>query len=455
MARWPVVLLLIYYCTPNLVSLLIQNLYSICDLMIVGHGDDGANAMAGIALYYPIESFLMSISLGLGVGLSILMSIAVGEGKPDKASRIAGNTLLIVAGIAIFFPLCTFFSLNAFFGHTGGTDASIPHGRRYGHVLLPAIAMQLAISIFDNMLRVDGKPVVATVLVCSSCAVNIGIDLVTIFIFQWGTVGCAIATVCANTIPTVIPLTYYLFFKKDGIRLTKAAFIPDFSLMKGVIVGGLGSFVAQIGFAVIMLAKNVFIGRLVTGTDAPTFLAAVQIVERFIIFTLVGLSAMCMGQIPVTGFAFGASRYGRAVQCFVWVTLAATVNTTGAFILMVICPRVYFSFFSSDPAVYNIVTIISRIEGAGIICAGFSYATTTFFLAVGQPWVNTTLMVARQFLVALPLMTLGAVFGKHYYWVQAANPVTDVVVALGAVGLGLVGGYRMYRVRARQGKAVG
>ncbi len=453
MERWPVPLLLVYFCTPSLISMMIQSMYTVGDVMIVGHGRDGPNAMAGVSLYYPIEALVMAFSMALGLGLNSVMSIAMGRGQTERASHAMGNALLLTAACGVLFPLFSFFALNWFFDSTGGTSETLTHALRYGQILLPAVGIQATYSVFDNIWRADGKPLVAMTLMISSCATNIIIDLILILGFDMATVGCAIATVTAVSWPVAVAVIYYGSIKKDGIRLTRACFIPDWDIMKTIISSGIGMFIAELGFAAIALIKNFFIEQLVPEADAPAYLAAAHAVERMTMLSLVSIIAIANGQIPISGYSYGAGLYRRLTQIY-FVTLSlTTVCSICAFLLMVGFPQLFLYIFTTDETVVSVGVPLSRLEGAGLVVVGFVFTTMTFFLATNQAWFNTVGMAIRQLLLNLPLMILGGLVGKNFLWVQAATPVTDYISTVIQFFIASVALYRMIREARRRRRA--
>ena len=77
MGVMPVPRLLITMSLPMMLSMLVQALYNIVDSIFVAQINE--NALTAVSLAFPIQSLMIAISAGTGVGINALLSRNLGE----------------------------------------------------------------------------------------------------------------------------------------------------------------------------------------------------------------------------------------------------------------------------------------------------------------------------------------------------------------------------------------
>ena len=89
MAVIPVRRLLLNMAWPMMLSMLIQALYNLVDSMFVAQlSSDG---FVALALVYPIQTLMIAVCVGTGVGFNALLARRLGEDRPDEANRVVAN----------------------------------------------------------------------------------------------------------------------------------------------------------------------------------------------------------------------------------------------------------------------------------------------------------------------------------------------------------------------------
>lgn len=85
MGVMPVRKLLVSMSVPIMVSMLIQALYNVVDSIFVAQISE--DALTAVSLAYPVQSLLIAVSVGTGVGINSLLSRRLGEGKLEEANK--------------------------------------------------------------------------------------------------------------------------------------------------------------------------------------------------------------------------------------------------------------------------------------------------------------------------------------------------------------------------------
>ena len=92
MGTMPIGKLLFNMSLPMMISMLVQALYNIVDSIFVAKLSE--NALTAVSLAFPLQTLLIAVATGTGVGMNALLSKALGERRSDEADKIAVNTEL-------------------------------------------------------------------------------------------------------------------------------------------------------------------------------------------------------------------------------------------------------------------------------------------------------------------------------------------------------------------------
>ena len=106
MGTMPVGKLVFNMSLPMMVSMLVQALYNIVDSIFVAKLSE--NALTAVSLAFPLQTLLIAVATGTGVGMNALLSKSLGEHNFKKANKIADNTAFIYAISYIVFLILGF-----------------------------------------------------------------------------------------------------------------------------------------------------------------------------------------------------------------------------------------------------------------------------------------------------------------------------------------------------------
>ena len=109
--------LMLRFAIPSIISIVVNSLYNMVDQVFIGQGV-GYLGNAATNIILPLVTVMISTGMLIGDGAAAFMSLSLGRGKSNDASRGIGTaiTLTIAAGVllGILFqiflePLCRFF----------------------------------------------------------------------------------------------------------------------------------------------------------------------------------------------------------------------------------------------------------------------------------------------------------------------------------------------------------
>ena len=94
MGVMPINRLLISMAVPMMISMLVQACYNVVDSMFVAQLNE--NALTAVSLAFPVQSLMIAVATGTGVGINALASRALGEKNHQKASAVANNGIIVI-----------------------------------------------------------------------------------------------------------------------------------------------------------------------------------------------------------------------------------------------------------------------------------------------------------------------------------------------------------------------
>ena len=142
MGTMPVGKLLFNMSLPMMVSMLVQALYNIVDSIFVAKLSE--NALTAVSLAFPLQTLLIAVATGTGVGMNALLSKSLGEHDFKKANKIADNGIFLYVLSYIVFLILGFTVVKPFYASQIGsadveimelgivTDERIANGHYYG-----------------------------------------------------------------------------------------------------------------------------------------------------------------------------------------------------------------------------------------------------------------------------------------------------------------------------------
>lgn len=428
------------YAVPCIISLLVGALYNIVDQIFIANASYlGSYGNAANTVVFPLTVIALGIAVMIGDGCCAFVSISLGEKKTENATRSVGNSILIcIISSMVLTAIYLIFAepiLTAFGGRVNAETFVL--SKEYFFWIALGIPFYMFGQAMNPIIRADGSPKFAMVSTVAGAIINIVLDPIFIFVFKWGMMGAAIATVIGQIVTALLAI-WYLYRAK----LIKPR-ISDLKL-KGQIVGktlslGLCSFLAQISLVAAMMAINNMIRKYgaidaIFGREqyAQIPMAVVGIVMKFfqiVISIVVGMAAGC---IPIVGFNMGAKLNERVKALFTKLLIAEACVGAVALIIVEFVPNVLIQIFgAANESVYytDFAVKAFRIYLCMMIFACVNKATFIFLQAMGKAVESTMLSMVREivfgvgFALLLPLF-----FGLD--GVLYSMPVSDILTAV-------------------------
>lgn len=416
--------LLKMFAIPSIISMLVNALYNIVDQIFIGHGV-GYLGNGATNVIFPLTIVFAAFALMFGDGSSAYLSLMLGANRKEDAGKgVANGIILSVAtsivfttGVLIFFPQL----LNLF----GCTPELEPYAKDYGYIIVIGLPFMMVCATINSVIRADGNPRYAMISMLIGSILNVILDAVFIFVFDFGVKGAAIATVISQIISFLLNAIYLK--KLKNIEL-KRNFKFSFSVAVRVSTLGISSFITQMFAALVMGLQNNLLKTYgavsAYGSEIPiTVLGIVVKVNEILNSIILGLA---MGSQPIIGYNYGAQNYDRVKKTLKKVVITGLIVSLAAFTLFEAIPDKIILLFggNGDKNYIEFAKMAFRIYSLFIIGNSVQMPVVTFLQSIGKGGKSSLLSLSKQALFPIPgMLLLGYLFG--IVGVLSARPVAD------------------------------
>lgn len=412
------------FAIPCIISLVVNALYNMVDQIFIGWGV-GYLGNGATNVIFPITVLCLAFSLMFGDGTSAYLSLKLGEKNKKDAKKGVANGIIASVIISVILGVLVLVFLPQLITIFGGTDNLRSYALDYGYIIAIGIPFMMIGTTLNSIIRADGSPKYAMTSMIIGAVLNTILDPISIFVFNMGIKGAAIATIISQFVSFLINIMYLKKFK--SIEITKESFKPSLKVMRNVGMLGISSFITQIAVVIIITVQNTLYNMYGVsskfGTEIPiTVHGIVMKVNMILTSIIIGIAA---GSQPIVGYNYGAKKYDRVKKTLKMVMLLSVCVSAVSFVLFQTIPETLISIFGSGDELYNEFACLTfRIYLMLIICNGIQISSGIFFQAVGKPAKSAFLTLSRQILFYIP----ASIILSKFYGVMGvlyAGPVTD------------------------------
>ncbi len=346
---------------PMMLEMAMEAVFAVVDIAFVSIL--GTNAIAAVGLTEALITVLYAISIGLGMGVTAMISRRVGAKDPLAAAYVMGQAIWVGGAVAILIGIFGVIFAADLLRMMGATEAVISEGRGFTAVLLGGNASILYLFLLNAGFRGAGDAPVALRSLTLANGLNIILDPCFIFGLgpfpEMGVTGAAVATTIGRSIG-VAYLLYYLFGGKGRLNFQVRNLAISMELIRRMIsisIGGIGQFLIATSSWIAIMRIVALYG------SAP--IAAYTIALRLIEFVFLPAWGLGNAAATLVGQNLGAAEPERAEKS-VW--RAARYNVVFMTVLglsfVIFAPGIV-GLFTTDPEILRYGVNCLRILGIG------------------------------------------------------------------------------------------
>lgn len=418
---------LMRFTLPTITMMIVTSLYSVVDGIFVSNVL-GSEAFAAVNLIFPFPMMLSAVGFMIGTGGSALVSMTLGEGKKQKANEYFSmlvafvsvtGVLLTILGIAFIRPISMLL----------GAEGELLDGCViYGSSLMLGLAPFMLQNCFQSFLVTAERPKLGLGISIAAGLTNMALDFLFIYVFPWGLVGAAAATVLSQVVGGVIPLIY--FWRKNTSLLQLVCFHFEWKPILKSCANGSSEMLTNLSTSLLNMLYNLQLMRLV-GENGVSAYGVIMYVSFIFTGTYLGYA---IGAAPIVGYHYGAGNKKELKSLLRKSLLLITAVSVGLTALSeILSGGLAGIFVSYDRELMEITKIAIQIYSLSYLISGFNIFGSSFFTALNDGPVSALISFVRTLLFQIiMILVLPALFGLNGVWfaVVAAEALALLVTII-------------------------
>ena len=415
MGVMPVNKLLLNMSLPMMLSMLVQALYNIVDSIFVSRVSE--NALTAVSLAFPIQTLMIALGTGTGVGINALLAKQLGEKNYKQVNKTAMNGSFLAVLCYLVFLIIGIVAVRPFYAsQVKAEDAEIlVMGVEYLSIVCIGSFGLYAQLIGEKLLQATGLTVYSMISQVFGAVTNIILDPILIFglcgMPKMGVAGAALATVIGQIIGGAFSI-YFNIRKNHEITFSIKGFRPDGGTIGRIYKVGLPSIIMQSIGSIMTYGMNlILIGF--SSTAAAVFGVYFKL-QSFFFMPVFGLNN---GMVPIVAFNYGAGKRKRLVKTIKLSMGYAFLLLFLGFLVFECAPATLLGLFDASEDMITIGLPALRTIGIHFLVAWYCIIAGSVFQALGNGVYSLVVSVARQLVVLLPAAyILAKLGGLHAVW---------------------------------------
>lgn len=416
---------------PTMVGMLINALYNLADTYFVG--GLGTDQMGAVTVAFPLGQVVVGLGLLFGNGAAAYISRLLGRGDKDTADKAASTAIYGSVAVGAVVILISVIFLRPILRQTGAIDRVMPYALAYARIYIAFSIFNVFNVTMNNIVSSEGAAKIAMYALLAGAVLNVALDPVFIYAFDFGVAGAAAATAISQFVSTLVYLSY--IFRKNSVftfRVREGCFSKE--IMSEILKIGIPTLLFQV-------LTSLSIGMLNNAAKeyGGSVLAAMGPVTKIMSMGTLIVFGFLKGFQPVAGFSYGAKNFDRLREAIKISILWSTGFCLLFGLIAVICSNPIMSMFTRDDMeMIRAGSAALRANGFSFILFGFYTVYSFLFLVMGKAAEGCILGACRQGICFVPvILILPAVWGLNgvLYAQPAADVISAIVAACMAIGL--------------------
>lgn len=400
-------------------------IFNLVDTYFIGHL--GVNQLAAMGFTFPVVLLINSFALGLGVGMSALVSRAIGRGDHSQAARITTDGILLAVLLAAAVSIVGMLTIDPVFIMLGAEAEVLDYIREYMQIWYLGTVFVVFPMVGNNAIRATGDTRTPAAVMMVAGLSNAIMDYLLIFgigIFpEMGMAGAALATVIGRII-TFVVASWVLGRREKLLVLRGFSTKVLLRNWKALLDVGL-----PVALTRVMQPVSIGVLTALLATYGAVAVAGFGVATKLEMFLLMILNSFVSILAPFVGQNFGAKKYERIRKTFFYAIRFSLINGIFLFVVLFFFAENMAGLFSDEASVIYQSVLYMRTVSLAYIFYGLLQTVANIFNVTGKPRRAALLMLVQMFAVCIPLAFLlrNAMASRGIYLALA---ISWVVMAL-------------------------
>lgn len=408
---------------PIIAGMMVQTLFNVVDIMFIGWL--GSDEVTAVAFVSPLFFIIIGLGVGIGTGTTATIAQYIGQKDKQNAEKTASQTILIGFLSTIFLTALGVIYGEVLLSILGAEGEILSIAYSYLRILTFGLGLVIFSMFFRAILAGEGETKIPMIIGLIGTILNLILDPILIFTFDYGVRGAAFATIISQ-VAMIVSYLFIIFVKKS----TYISFnIRNLSLDNYII-----SKIFQIGIPSSLSMLIISFGQVVMNKILVNYsteaVAAYQIVSRLDMLLFMPILGIAISLTTIVGMFYGAKEYKKLLSVVNYGINRAVIITTISVILFFILAKNILPIFSSNLMVVDIGVTYLKVIILAYPAVGISVICSRVCQALGQgvPLLITT--TTRVLILTAPLSYYFYYIGKPLEWVWYSQVFAILIAAI-------------------------
>jgi len=413
---------------PMMLTIFFYTMYNLVDTFWVSKLSD--DAIAAVSISQVAQMIMMSLSMWISIGSSVLMSMHIWAKMKTEAARVMAQSFVLAALFWVFFTTISLVFKEWILTSSGAVWAIYNPALEYFTIVSAGWLLLFFLINIMMMFNSEWDTFTATKLFAVSTAVNITMDPILIFgkfgFPELWIAGAAYATLISQSIFILLAMKVLsskkrkIFFEFKNLSLKLESVKKVFNIW---IPAAFTQVINPVGLAILIY--------IVSAKFLEPGATAFSLAFRLEFFAYLPAVWFGMATMSLIWQNMGAWNFKRAQKVFTTAIIMAFGSALLLWILLIGFWKQLINVFTQDPLVVEYTLSYLWIVALTYWAMAISMVVANSFQATGKSWPGFWIMVIKFFVVAIPASYIAV----NYYdlpiqWVWASLAVSNIVVAI-------------------------
>ncbi len=431
---------------PMVLEMIMESVFALVDIFFVSRL--GAEAIATVGITESLMTIIYSISIGLSVGTTALVSRRIGEKRPEEASVAAVQAIFVGIVVSLLFSAIGIFFAKDLLRLMGASAETVEMGYMYPAIMLGGNSVIMLLFIINAVFRSSGDAAISMRVLWFANILNIILDPLLIFGIgpfpELGIKGAAVATNIGRGMAVIYQL-YMLGKGQYRVKIRARQMVIKITEMVKLVKLSLGA----IGQYIIATSSWIFLVWVITSLGEEV-VAGYTIAIRIVMFVLLPSWGMANAAATLVGQNLGADKPERAERA-AWVVGVANMIFLGlASIIFIAIPDSFIGFFvdgANDPVVVQSGVTCLRIVSFGFLVYAMGMVMVNALNGAGDTATPVWINFIAFWLIEIPIAyLLTVVMGLHINGVCYAILIGEAALTFIAIAVFRRGKWKLKKV---------
>lgn len=418
MTKGPIMKFIILFALPMCIGNVLQQLYNTVDTLVVGNFC-GSIALAAVGTSAQPVELLLCIFVGIGTGVSILVSQFTGRGDKEGIQKLVSTATVFLYICAIPLSILGLFIAPLVLKFMQVPADTWDYAVSYTRIIFLGTLGNMGYNMNAGILRGIGDSKASLLFLVISCLINIVLDVIFVAGFGLDVNSVALATIIAMFASWLLSIVYIKKkYPELDFHMLPRTFDKKF-LVSIISIGlplGLNNSIYCVGHIAMQSLIN---------AQGSAFMAACSIASKLNGIAHIAINSLSAAATTFAGQNIGAEQYIRLKKGSLRIPFFSGIITLAGGIIVTAFGRPLLGIFTNDPAVLELAMIYLYI----VLPFTWPYAifnTIIYFVnGLGEVKYPTIVNILTLWAVRIPCAYLIAHFIGGQY-INAALPVSFV-----------------------------